>query len=627
MINRLLIALLLLVSLGMTETAVKNPWTLEFKGNDLFTAYQLEQQLELPEEFGLIDTSRQDFLMKLAKGNIELLYYSKGYFSSKILLDIQKKHVTTDSVYTIYHFTIEEGDRYTFNEFSVEKENPQDTNLIVADNLHITQGQNYDPVIVSDDIQEIRTLYRNHGYLHVRVDYIERLDTTRHLVNVEIFVASGTQVKMGDFTSSVQRPPQFKDSLGRTQSGLSDTVWLNSLWRVKKGDVIDGKKYTSFRSKLFSTQLFTQVKLEDSLRTDGLSDIHFQAIERIPGEAHYSTFYEELYGFGASASSKHKNFFGHFNEGSLSILVAQNKQELSLGYANPLLFGTGLTVIPTAIRFDDRIIFNHEKISPPAYPDSLEERLEVINRGDLTFGFSKNIRFRGTIDSRFVQKNEDRLLKLKLETALTFDYTDDYFNPTQGIRLAPTAGVGANFDGTIRNPELSGHPYSYGEVVLSGYLPIYGPLLGALSGSYGQFFAASIEDDARIFYQGGSRSVRGYRFRSIYPSYSTVEDGDTVIYTGLTPRYFRVNQELRFNIPINSLKNWQLVQFWDWAFVTDAETNTYEGAENASLGFGIRYKWQFLTLRLDYAFKKEFGDWGPEAYRFSRMNFDLSQAF
>lgn len=121
--------------------------------------------------------------------------------------------------------------------------------------------------------------------------------------------------------------------------------------------------------------------------------------------------------------------------------------------------------------------------------------------------------------------------------------------------------------------------------------------------------------------------MRGYRFRSIYPSYSTVEDGDTVIYTGLTPRYFRVNQELRFNIPMNSLKNWQLVQFWDWAFVTDAETNTYEGAENASLGFGIRYKWQFLTLRLDYAFKKEFGDWGPEAYRFSRMNFDLSQAF
>jgi outer membrane protein assembly factor BamA len=61
--------------------------------------------------------------------------------------------------------------------------------------------------------------------------------------------------------------------------------------------------------------------------------------------------------------------------------------------------------------------------------------------------------------------------------------------------------------------------------------------------------------------------------------------------------------------------------------VTDRESDVYKGAENASLGFGIRYKWQFLTLRLDYAFKKQFEDWGPESYQFSRVNFDLSQAF
>ncbi len=627
MSNRILIGVLLFLSLAISETTIKHPWTLKFEGNQLFSAFQLEQQLDLPEEFGLIDTSRQNFLMKLAKGNIELLYYSKGYFSSRIQLDIQKQFVSADSSYTLYLFEIEEGERYKFDAFSVEKKNSQDINLIVAKDLHIAQGEYYDPIIVSDDIQEIRTLYRNHGYLHANIDYLERLDTTRHTVNVEIFVEPGTQVKMGNFTSSVQKSPQFKDSLGQMQPGLSDTAWINSLWQVRKGEVLNGKKYASFRSKLFSTQMFTQVKLDDSLRTDGLSDIHFQAIERIPGEAHYSTFYEELYGFGASAAAKHKNFFGHFHEGSLSLLVAQNKQELTLGYANPLLFGTGLIFIPTAIRFDDRIIFNHEKIAPPAYPDSLEERLEVINRGDLTFGLSKNIRFRGTIDSRFVQKNEDRLVKLKFETALTFDYTDDYFNPTKGVRLAPTAGVGANFSGSIRNPELSGHPYTYTEVTLSGYIPLFGPLLGALSGSYGQFFKSSIEDDARIFYQGGSRSVRGYRFRSIYPSYTSEEDGDSVIYTGLTPRYFRVNEELRLNIPINALKNWQVVQFWDWAMVTDRESDVYKGAENASLGFGIRYKWQFLTLRLDYAFKKQFEDWGPESYQFSRVNFDLSQAF
>lgn len=627
MILRKIIPFFLLSALSYGETAIKNPWVTVFQGNEKFSSYQLEQQLDLPDEFGVIDTARQDFLMKLAQGNIESLYNSQGYFSLQMRLNIQRKSPGTDFAETIYTFDISEGARYRFNDFVIENENPVDSLSINQKRLRFSPGKDYDPTVVSDDAQEIRTQYRNEGYLHAVIDYLEQLDTLNHLVNVKIYVNSGTKVRMGNFRSETRRPPQFKDSTGKKASGLSDTTWLNGLWRVKKGDVIDGKKYTSFRSKLFSTQMFSQVKMEDSLRGDGLSDVHFDAVERIPGNAQYSTFYEEEYGFGVSAEARHRNFFGHFHEGSLGLLVAQNKQEATIGYANPLLFGTSFTFIPTAIRFDDHLSFNHEKISPPAYPDSIEERYEVINRGDITFGLSDAIHVRGTLDSRFVQKNEDRLVKVKFETAVTFDYTDDYFNPTKGIRAMPTVGTGANFSGSIKDPQLTGNPYSYGEFTLNGYIPLWGPFFGALSGSYGQFFNPTIEDDARMFYQGGSRSVRGYRFRSIYPSYTSVEDGDTVINTGLTPRYLRINEELRFNIPVRKLQNWQLVQFYDWAHVSDAESGTYKERTDASLGGGIRYKWQFLTLRIDYAFKKKFGDWGFEPYQFSRFNFDLSQAF
>ena len=217
-----------------------------------------------------------------------------------------------------------------------------------------------------------------------------------------------------------------------------------------KGEIIDGNQYFNFKSKLYSTQLFTQVKLNDSLREDGLSDVHLDVVERVPGEARYGFFYEEIYGFGAQAYAKHKNFFGKFNEFSTNFQIAQHKQEITLGYANPLLFGTSFTFIPTAIRFVDRLSFNHEKINPPAYPDSVEERYEIINRGDLTFGITDHIRFRGTLDTRFVSKNGADMYKVKGEIALTFDYTDDYFNPTKGIRFAPTAGAGTNFTGIPR---------------------------------------------------------------------------------------------------------------------------------------------------------------------------------
>jgi len=440
---------------------------------------------------------------------------------------------------------------------------------------------------------------------------------------LQVRIDPKTQVLMGKIKSKSFKPLSKSNTEAPQEEGLSDTSWLNSLWRIPSESLIDGEQFSSFKNKLFSTQLFTQIKLEDSLRADGFSDVHLQVIERVPGEAKYSIFFEEYYGFGGSASLRHKNFFGSFHEFSTHLFVAQNKQEIALGYANPLLFGTALTFIPTAIRFEDRLSFNHEKITPPAYPDSVEERMEVINRGDITFGLSSKIRFRGTLDSRFVNKNNDQIFKFKYENALTFDFTDDFFNPKKGIRFIPTLGAGINLQGT----EMIGNPYTYGELTTNLYFPIIGTLLGAISGSGGIFFNEALEDDARIFYQGGARSVRSYRFRSIFAGYESVEDGDTLINTSLTPRYLRLNQELRFNIPSVSWKNWQIVQFWDWTKVMDKDSDLFKEKMSASVGLGIRYHWQFLTLRLDYAFKKDFGSASPEGFAFNRFTFDLSQAF
>ena len=226
-----------------------------------------------------------------------------------------------------------------------------------------------------------------------------------------------------------------------------------------------------------------------------------------------------------------------------------------------------------------------------------------------------------------MNKNRDDMFKLKGETALTFDYTDDYFNPTKGIRLAPTVGAGTNWRGNLQSLTMIGDPYTYGEFTMNLYHPLFWTFYGALSGSTGRFFAKAIEDDARVFYQGGSRSVRGYRFRSIFASYNSVdEEGKEVINTGLTPIYFRFNEEIRWTLPWKSRRRWQIVQFYDWTKITDAES-IYAERESESFGFGLRYHWQFLTFRLDYAFKKDLSNWDPEDFAWGRFAFDLSQTF
>lgn len=624
---RYLIALLLLAfALVHAEDNVKHPWYTDFYGNEVFSRSVLEDQLDIPEEFGQLDTTKQDFMMRLSSENIKSLYYARGYFSLDLKMEIRREYFSIDSMQRGFLFTINEGERYRFNGVSITGTTTDDVE-IKLNALNTNQDRFFEQEDIAEDIQYIQSAYRRQGYLHVYVTATELLDTVQKKINVLINVEAGPKVIMGNIISSTQQVGDRNNKSG--EEGLTDTAWLSSLWRIPKGEIIDGNQYNSFKNKLLSTQLFTQIKLNDSLRADGLSDVHLDVVERVPGEARYGFFYEEIYGFGAQAYAKHKNFFGKFNEFSTNFQIAQHKQEVSVGYANPLLFGTSFTFIPTAIRFEDRLTFKHEKINPPAYPDSIEERYELINRGDLTFGITQHIRFRGTVDSRYVNKNDDQMFKFKGEVALTFDFTDDYFNPTKGIRLAPTAGAGTNLTASLDNPKMIGNPYTYSEGTVNLYFPLFWTFYGALSGSAGKFFNSAIEDDARVFYQGGSRSVRGYRFRSIYASYeSQDEDGETIINTGLTPMYYRFNQEIRWTLPWKPARRWQIVQFFDWAKVMDEEADLYEEEADASLGLGLRYHWQFLTFRLDYAFKKTFLNWdGMESFAWGRFAFDLSHAF
>ena len=654
----LICALLFFSSLAFADDDDKNPWSVNISGNKIFSKFQLNEQLDIPDEFGQLDTIKQDFLMRLSSENVRALYYSRGYYSLDLKLIIQREPLSNGNIQRNYYISVSEGICYRFNDAKIISSGDEPIPIDLG-SLKITKHQYYNQEDLSEDLQEIQKAYRKQGNLHVYISSEEHVDTTAKCVNVIINVNPGPKVLMGNIITTTQRVMNKNEKGAEPEQGLSDTAWLSSLWRIKKGDVIDGNQYFNFKSKLYSTQLFTQVKLNDELREDGLSDVHLDVIERVPGETRYGFFFEEVYGFGALAYADHKNFFGKFNEFSTNIQIAQHKQEITLGYANPLFFGTSFTFIPTAIRFVDRLSFNHEKINPPAYPDSVEERYEIINRGDLTFGITDNIKFRSSIDTRYVNKNDDKLFKFKGEIGLTFDYTNDYFNPTKGVRVMPTVGIGTNFNvksdhGDNSNNE-DGHIYTYSEATVNIYVPLFWTLYGALSGSVGCFFNQAIEDDARMFYQGGSRSVRGYRFRSVFASYTT-KDTVTVtdkngeesseikdnIHTALTPMYFRINEELRWTLPWKSLRSWQIVQFFDMTKVMDIRDDIYENGQEASLGLGIRYQWQFLTFRLDYAIAKGLmtnencsdsestncrNNKKKKGFDWNRIAFDLSQAF
>ena len=82
-----LATLLLFVAVFCFAEEDKHPWYINIEGNKAFSSYQLEEQLDVPEEFGRMDTTKQDFMMRLSLENIKALYYSRGYYSLDLSME------------------------------------------------------------------------------------------------------------------------------------------------------------------------------------------------------------------------------------------------------------------------------------------------------------------------------------------------------------------------------------------------------------------------------------------------------------------------------------------------------------------------------------------------------------
>ena len=631
------ILLLSVISAATEVTAFK----LRIIGAKVYGEEFLKEQLDLPAEMDVISQERRDFIIKLRKNNLDYFYHNNGYFSAEISLSISEELID-GKLFEIYTFNVSEGEKYKFGSIAIVLEEGMDT-LITVDKLAITKGGFYDLSIISNDRKIVEDTYLKLGYLHMVVEHREYIDSSEKVVNVGFLIDPKHQVRMGNFKSQTFRAGLLP---GQTEPeiGLSDTDWLNKLWEIKRDSIVDQKYFFSFRTKLLTTQLFSQVKLEDSLQEDSLSDISLTVYERIPGEAYYGFFFEQIYGFGISYSALHRNFFGSFHEAGVGAVLAQNRQELSLNYAHPLLFGARVSWIPTAIRFDEKIFFNHEKLPAPTNPDSLVERWEVVNRASLSFGLStsNSIRNRHTFDFRYLrlQGGEEEAkdyFKLKYELGFTFDFTDNSYDPVRGWKFAPTFGAGGELQhesfGKVKNSKATDfwkigleHGFFYTESSIFGYYPIYRRyLLSAFAFSYGNIFNKAPEDDAQMFYQGGGRTLRGYKFRTVFPYRVDVINDTAKVTSGRSPEYFRINEELRFITPWRPLRSWQLVQFIDWVNISDSD-ESFNASQQMALGMGLRYKWQFLTFRLDYVLKTQFIDFKLDKFSWSHIVFDLSQA-
>lgn len=170
--KKIIFLLLAVATWLLANEGDKHPWSLSIRGNKAFSNFQLEEQLDIPEEFGKMDTTKQDFMMRLSLENIKALYYTRGYYSLEISMAIQRNMISADSVVRDYSIAIRDGERYRFRGVKLIVPEEKKININESD-LNTAQDHFYNQEDIAEDMQNIQKAYRREGFLHASLSSIE----------------------------------------------------------------------------------------------------------------------------------------------------------------------------------------------------------------------------------------------------------------------------------------------------------------------------------------------------------------------------------------------------------------------------------------------------------------------
>ncbi len=595
MINNFKLLLLFFV------TAAWSQLELQTIGNEYFSNDVIISQTTLTDEFLQVPNFRKDYLLDLASENLLQLYFTSGFFDTKVTH--QRKFIDDTQFVT---FTIQEGKQYLFGDVKAQVPTWSNT-LYNRQDIEIDYDEKFSSKLVIEQLEKARKTFAEDGYLNVEISQKLNIDTLQKRVHISFDIAPNRQVVQGKVHVKIARTKSYIGPAGMRGKTSNNTI--RELWKIQNGKTIPASAIKALRKKLLSTGIFSRVSIQDSVidSTSVYTDLFIEVHERVPGVLGAGLFYEDLIGSGIKVQSRYKNLLGEFHQVGSEATLAWNRQQIAIGYSHPLAYGTDL-------RIENRIIGNKEQLPIPEQRDSIESKSELINRGRFSYPINSFIQFSGLTDLRYI-KTQTAKVKFKFEPSLGFEWVDNRVEPRKGIKVIYSVGQGGDFTWNNR--------YWYHQVKNRFYIPTGSYSSWAIAADYGRFFNTALIEDARTYYQGGFRSVRGYETRSLFPhrldSLGSIEGGTA-------PEYLRVSNEFRFDLPKNWLSNLQLVQFTDWVKIVDQDP-TFNKSNRMAIGAGFRYRLSLLTLRLDYTLKKRFKNpFTSEPFEWANFSFDLSQA-
>ena len=551
-----------------------------YHGSEVFDPSELESVTANRErEFMGWMIGRNDGELKLPElemdnARIKDLYLQNGYLDAEVSDPLLM--VDFDRYKAKLYFQITEGLPYVVTGVDVQLQESGDMNFTeVREGFLLTAGETFDVNQLRKDMTAIQDFVGSQGYAFARVYPDIQKNETTHEARVVYNVTLGQKVYIRDVIIS-----------GNTRT--LDRVVRREVY-LAPGDLYNLVDIKESRMALNRLGYFETVELQEKRVSESQMDLIVKVKEGPTGNLMIGGGYGSYDGVMYSASVSDRNIFGTGIDFSIQVERSAVSERNQLSFTNPRLndgpYSVSLSFYDTSYEG-----YNYDRQSRGV---SLGTGRRLGRHWNLSTSLSYSRNKNNYSDdynlTQYSYFRDGTTEKIALGPVMTFNDTDDYFFPTQGLIFRQSlerAGFGGDEEYTKAYTRFSAF-YSFKDRYDLDIILRYKGRLGIAEADINNLDAFPLSSR---FYLGGVTSLRGFQSNSIAPYlynddgslYIDPNDNDPVLLGG--NRFY--SQSLEASFPLVPAARMRFAFFYDYGTIG---LDSFTDEERKSYGFGIEW--------------------------------------
>jgi outer membrane protein insertion porin family len=444
------------------------------------------------------------------------IYYDRGFLS--VSISTPRVMLTPDRTGIEITISIDEGPRFKIRQLRVYErgEGGKEVDPIGGRrNLRLMvrakSGDYFNRAALLEDLQAIRTLYRDHGYANVDANPQTELDPATNEVDVIVPVERGPLVR-------------FERIEMRGNSKTRDKVIRREL-EIAEGELFSETKLDRSKRRVNALGYFERVdvSMEQGSAPDKMN-VYIEVGERPTGTFQVGAGFSSVENFIATAQIQQANLFGNGQSLSLQGQFSSLRQMINVHFFEPYFLDS---------RFNASIdLYDQQRY----YNDFAQSSIG----GGLTFGYpliepelNASIAYTAEVDEVSTDSQPPLLgtsnsvsvfqrlplanlfndgFTSSIRPGLTYDTRDNRLFPSSGIYLSASTEFAGSYLGSEN--EFIRHRFT-GRF----YYPLFWGFVAKLNTEFGHVTSPSSEGVPIFarFFLGGIYDLRGFEFRSVGP--------------------------------------------------------------------------------------------------------------